>query len=78
MDQFLLNDLATQAAVSIHNANLLAAERKAQELDALLKISHEITSTLDLNRVLLTIVNQSANLIPYDRASISLVDRGKG
>ena len=77
VDQFLLNDLATQAAVSIHNANLLAAERKAQELDALLKISHEITSTLDLNRVLLTIVNQSANLIPYDRASISLVDRGK-
>jgi len=76
-DQFLLNDLAAQAAVSIHNANLLAAERKAKELDALLKVSHEITSTLDLNRVLLTIVNQSAQLVPYDRASITLLDRGK-
>jgi GAF domain-containing protein len=77
VDQFLLNDLANQAAVSIHNANLLAAERKAKELDALLKVSREITSTLDLNRVLLTIVNQSAQLIPYDRASIALIDRGK-
>jgi GAF domain-containing protein len=76
-DHFLLNDLAAQAAVSIHNANLLAAERKAKELDALLKVSHEITSTLDLNRVLFTIVNQSAQLIPYDRASITLLDRGK-
>jgi GAF domain-containing protein len=76
-DQFLLNDLAAQAAVSIHNANLLAAERKAKELDALLKVSHEITSTLDLNRVLFTIVNQSAQLVPYDRASITLLDRGK-
>lgn len=76
-DQFLFNDLAAQAAVSIHNANLLAAERKAKELDALLKVSHEITSTLDLNRVLLTIVNQAAQLVPYDRASITLLDRGK-
>src|SRR5262245_18837942 len=76
-DQFLLNDLAAQAAVSIHNANLLASERKAKELDALLKVSHEITSTLDLNRVLLTIVNQSSQLVPYDRASITLLDRGK-
>jgi multidrug resistance efflux pump len=46
-------------------------------LDALLKVSREITSTLDLNRVLLTIVNQSAHLVPYDRASIALIDRGK-
>ncbi|MCI0445892.1 GAF domain-containing protein [bacterium] len=76
-DQFLLNDLSAQAAVSIHNANLLATERKAKELDALLKVSHEITSTLDLNRVLFAIVNQSAQLVPYDRASITLLDRGK-
>ncbi|MCI0413594.1 GAF domain-containing protein [bacterium] len=76
-DQFLLNDLAHQAAVSIHNANLLRAERKAKELDALLSISHEITSTLNLDRVLKTIVNQSASLIPYDRAAIGLIDRGR-
>ena len=76
-DQFLLNDLAHQAAVSIHNANLLRTERKAKELDALLSISHEITSTLNLDRVLKTIVNQSASLIPYDRAAIGLIDRGR-
>jgi GAF domain-containing protein/multidrug resistance efflux pump/putative methionine-R-sulfoxide reductase with GAF domain len=76
-DLFLLNDLAKQAAGAVHNANLLQAERKAKELDALLKISHEITSTLNLDRVLLTIVNQAASLVPYDRAAISLIDRAK-
>jgi RND family efflux transporter MFP subunit len=76
-DQFLLNDLSHQAAVSIHNANLLLTERKAKELDALLNISREITSTLNLDKVLLTIVNQSATLIPYDRAAIALIDRSK-
>jgi GAF domain-containing protein len=76
-DLFLLSDLAKQAAGAIHNANLLQAERKAKELDALLKISHEITSTLNLDRVLLTIVNQAASLVPYDRAAISLIDGSK-
>lgn len=76
-DQFLLNDLSHQAAVAIHNANLLQTERKAKELDALLNISREITSTLNLDRVLLTIVNQAASLVPYDRAAIALIDRSK-
>jgi GAF domain-containing protein len=53
-DQFLLNDLSHQAAVSVHNANLLRTERKAKDLDALLAISREITSTLNLDKVLLT------------------------
>ncbi|HEY4492761.1 MAG TPA: GAF domain-containing protein, partial [Acidobacteriota bacterium] len=76
-DQFLLNDLSHQAAISISNANLLETERKAKELDALLNISREITSTLNLDKVLLTIVNQAVTLIPYDRAAIALIDRGK-
>ncbi len=76
-DQFLLNDLSHQAAISIHNANLLLTERKAKELDALLSISHEITSTLNLDKVLLTIVNQSATLIPYERAAIALQDKNR-
>jgi RND family efflux transporter MFP subunit len=76
-DQFLLNDLSHQAAISVHNANLLLTERKAKELDALLSISHEITSTLNLDKVLLTIVNQSATLIPYERAAIALQDKNR-
>jgi len=76
-DQFLLNDLSHQAAVSIHNANLLRAERKAKELDLLLAISHEITSTLNLEHVLKTLVNQSATLIPYERAAVVLIDGQK-
>lgn len=74
-DLFLLNDLAGQAATAIHNANLLDAERRAKELDALLEISRQLTSTLNLDRVLLTIVNESAKLIPYERAAIALQDR---
>lgn len=76
-DLFLLNDLAKQAAGAIHNANLLQSERKAKELDALLKISREITSTLNLDRVLLTIVNQAGTIVPYDRAAISLVEHSR-
>jgi RND family efflux transporter MFP subunit len=76
-DLFLLNDLAKQAAVAIHNANRLDAERKAKELDALLEVSRQITSTLDLDRILLTIVNQAVNLVPYDRAAMALTDRNK-
>ena len=34
------------------------------ELDALLAVSREITATLDLDRVMQTIVNASSALIP--------------
>ena len=76
-DLFLLEDLAKQAASAIYNANLLDAERKAKELDVLLEISQQITSTLNLDKILLTLVNQSAKLIPFDRASVALAEKNK-
>lgn len=76
-DLFLLNDLAKQAATAIHNANRLDAERKAKELDTLLEVSKQITSTLNLDRILVTIVNQAVKLVPYDRAAIALTDGSK-
>ena len=42
-DLFFLASISEQAAVALHNANLLEAERKVSALDALLKISQEIT-----------------------------------
>jgi RND family efflux transporter MFP subunit len=76
-DLFFLNSVAEQAGLAIHNANLLVAERKVHELDALLAISKEITSTLDLDHVLTTVVHQASNILPFDRCSIGLFDGAK-
>jgi hypothetical protein len=56
---------------------LLAAERKVEILETLVTVSHEITSTLNLERVLQTIVNAPQALIPYERAAIALQQGGK-
>ena len=76
-DLFMLSSVSEQAAVALHNANLLEAERKVHALDALLKISQEITSTLDLDHVLSTVVQQASSVVPFDRCVIGFFDRGK-
>lgn len=76
-DLFFLSSICEQAAVAIHNANLLKAERKLNALDALLSISREITSTLDLDHVLTTVVHQASTVIPFDRCAIGLFDRDR-
>ena len=76
-DLFLLQSVSEQAAIALNNANLLEAERKVHELDALLAISKEITSTLNLDRVLTTVVHQAATVLPFDRCAIGLFDRGQ-
>ncbi len=74
---FLLGQVSEQAAIALHNANLLESERKVHALDALLKISQEITSTLDLDHVLMTVVHQAASVVPFDKCIIGFFDRGK-
>jgi RND family efflux transporter MFP subunit len=74
-DLFFLSSISEQAAVAIHNANLLESERKVHALDALLKISQEITSTLDLDHVLTTVVQQAGSIVPFDRCVIGFYDR---
>jgi GAF domain-containing protein/multidrug resistance efflux pump len=76
-DLFFLETISEQAAVAVHNANLLESERKVHALDALLKISQEITSTLDLDHVLTTVVHQAASVVPFDRCIIGFFDRGR-
>jgi RND family efflux transporter MFP subunit len=76
-DLFMLSSVSEQAAVALHNANLLESERKVHALDALLKISQEITSTLDLDHVLSTVVHQASSVVPFDRCVIGFFDRGK-
>jgi RND family efflux transporter MFP subunit len=74
-DLFFLSSISEQAAVALHNANLLESERKVHALDALLKISQEITSTLDLDHVLSTVVQNAATVVPFDRCVIGFFDR---
>lgn len=76
-DLFFLNSIGEQGAIAINNAKLLQAERKVRELDALLTISKEITSTLNLDKVLATVVNEASTVLPFDRCSVGLFDRGK-
>ena len=76
-DLFSLARLNETASIALHNASLLQAERKVEILETLVKVSHEITSTLNLERVLQTIVNAPQAVIPYERAAIALEQNGR-
>jgi RND family efflux transporter MFP subunit len=76
-DVFALSSVTETASTALHNASLLMAERKVEILETLVTVSHEITSTLNLERMLQTIVNAPQAVIPYERAAIALEQRGR-
>lgn len=76
-DLFVVSSLNETASISLRNAGLLLAERKVEILEMLVTVSHEITSTLNLERVLQTIVNAPQAVIPYQRAAVALEHSGK-
>jgi RND family efflux transporter MFP subunit len=76
-DVFALSNVTETASTALHNASLLMAERKVEILETLVTVSHEITSTLNLERMLQTIVNAPQAVIPYERAAIALEQRGR-
>jgi GAF domain-containing protein/multidrug resistance efflux pump len=76
-DRELLEGLAAAAAGALRNAQLHGAERRAKDLAVLLEISREITATLDIDRVLQSVVNLSSQALTFDRAAVGLYDRGK-
>jgi GAF domain-containing protein len=76
-DLFTLTSLNDTASAALHNASLLMAERKVEILETLNTVSHEITSTLNLERMLQTIVNAPQAIVPYERAAIVLQQGGR-
>jgi GAF domain-containing protein/biotin carboxyl carrier protein len=75
-DKELLEGLAAAAGTAIRNAQLHSAERRAHDLALLLEISHEITKTLDLDRVLQSVVNLASRALPFDRGAVGLYEKG--
>jgi len=87
-DRALLRDLAPLAGAAF--ARLLSPGHQASapagtpapagsgdaDLKLLLEISREITSTLDLDRVLRSVVNLSSRALTFDRAAVALYDKG--
>ncbi len=71
-DRELLEGLAGSAAVALRNAQLHAAEKRAHDLAVLHEISREITATLDLDRVLLSVVNLASRALSFDQAAVGL------
>jgi GAF domain-containing protein len=76
-DLLLVNGLASTAGLALRNAQLHDAERRARDLKTLLGISREIASTLDENRMAMTVVNLASQALSYDRAAISLEEGGR-
>ena len=76
-DKELLEGLAAAAAGALRNAQAHGAERRARDLAVLLEISREITGTLDLDRVLQSVVNLASRALSFDRGAVALYDKGK-
>ncbi|MGD0891616.1 MAG: GAF domain-containing protein [Terracidiphilus sp.] len=76
-DLFFLSSMAETVSSALKNASLMLAERKLEILEALVKVSSEITSTLRLDRLLQIIVNSPANVLPFEVCAIALDNRGR-
>jgi GAF domain-containing protein len=76
-DLALLTGLALTAGLALRNAQLHASERKARDLRALLGISRELTSTLDVERLSMSVVNLGSQALAYDRAAVALDEGGR-
>ncbi len=73
-----LSSLAQQAAVAIENARLFEAEqRRHRESETLRQAALAITTSLELESVLDTILIVMKQVVPYDSASILLLDGDK-
>jgi len=76
-DRDLLEGLAAAGALALRNAQLHAASKRAGDLAVLLDISREITATLDLDRVLHSVVNLASRALRFDRAAVALYEKGR-
>jgi RND family efflux transporter MFP subunit len=73
----ILERLAAAAGVALGNAQRVAANDRSRDLALVMEMSREIASTLDLDRVMRSVVNLAMRALPFDRGAIALYERGK-
>jgi len=72
----LVGAFANQAAIAIENARLFETEKqRRREAEMLRQASKALTSSLDLNEVLNTLLQQIAALIPYNSAAVFIQEK---
>jgi len=76
-----LGKLSEAAGAAMTSASRLAASEQsatdsAKELALITEMSREITSTLDLDRVLRSVVNLASRALTFDRGAIALYEQG--
>jgi len=77
-DRLFLEHVSDQGALAIDRALLFEQnQNRIEDLDALLRVSRELASTLDLDHVLITAVNLTGAIVARQRAVIALYDGGK-
>ncbi|MEO5937202.1 MAG: efflux RND transporter periplasmic adaptor subunit, partial [Terriglobales bacterium] len=76
-DFYFLGAIVPTVANALRNASLLEAEKKIQILETLVEVSREITSSLNLDRILQLVVNGPQKIMAYDRAAVALDQNGK-
>ena len=76
-DQQMIEDLAMSAAISIKNVRFLQTEQKVKEMNTLLSMSQQITSTLDINHVLTSVTTLANELVEIEYCAIALLDENR-
>ena len=76
-DGELIEALAPVVALALRNARVHSAGQRAEDITLILEISREIGSTLDLDRVLRSVVNLASRALTFDRGAVGLYDKGK-
>lgn len=74
-EEIFLQALAQQSVNAVENARLFEAEREQRKLaEAMREIGTTLSASLDLDTVLDRLLDQAARLVPYDAASVLMVE----
>ena len=76
VEREMLERLASAGGIALGNAQRVAARDRAPDLALVMEMSREIASTLDLDRVMRSVVNLAMRAVPFDRGAIALYERG--
>lgn len=76
-ERLTLSRIADVAGLALRNAARVAANDRTHDLELVMEMSRTIGSTLDLDRVMRSVVNLAMRAIRFDRGAIALYERGK-